>query len=106
GHAPSKHELAAGDPEATFYADELRCPVQVTDLAGALLELAALDVTGVLHVGGPDAVSRADLAELVVGRPVRRASAPPGRPLDCRLDSTRAASLLRTPPRGVRTVFA
>ena len=40
GHAPSKHELAALDPEATFYDDELRSPVLVGDLAHALLELA------------------------------------------------------------------
>ena len=40
GHEPSKHELAARDPDATFYDDELRSPVQVTDLARALLELA------------------------------------------------------------------
>lgn len=106
GHERSKHEQAACDPEAVFFEDELRCPIQVTDLARALLELVPLDVAGVLHVAGEDAVSRAELAELVVRRPVRRAPAPPGRPLDCRLDVSSAARLLRTPPRGVRTVFA
>ena len=105
GHAPSKHELAARDPEATFYDDELRSPVLVVDLAHALLELAALEVSGPLHVAGADDLSRADLAELVRGGPVRRASAPPGRPLDCRLDSSRARALLRTDLRGVRTVL-
>ncbi len=80
GHEPSKHEVAARDTGATFYEDELRSPVQVTDLARALLELAALDVTGVLHVAGPEHVSRAELAELVTGRPVRRAAAPSGAP--------------------------
>ena len=39
GRAPSPHERAAVDPAATFYTDELRCPVQVDDLARALLEL-------------------------------------------------------------------
>jgi dTDP-4-dehydrorhamnose reductase len=106
GHEPSKHELVARDPSATFYTDELRCPVQVTDLARALLELVLLDLAGVLHVVGADAVSRAELAELVRGGPVRRSAAPPGRPLDCRLDDRRARALLRTPPRGVRTVLA
>ncbi len=105
GHAASKHEVAAGEPGATFYDNELRSPVQVTDLARALLELAALDLAGPLHVAGADDVSRADLAELVIGRPVRRAPAPPGRPLDCRLDSSRARSLLRTELRGVRSVL-
>jgi dTDP-4-dehydrorhamnose reductase len=105
GHAPSKHETAALDPGATFYEDELRCPVQVGDLAGALLELVALGVSGPLHVAGADAVSRAELAELAAGCPVRRATAPPGRPLDCSLDSSRAQALLETRLRGVRELF-
>jgi dTDP-4-dehydrorhamnose reductase len=87
GHQPSKHEVVAHDPTATFYEDEIRSPIQVGDLAA-------------------DDVSRAELAELVTGRSVRRAAAPPGRPLDCSLDSARARSLLRTQLRGVRTVFA
>ncbi len=106
GHEPSKHELVARDPAATFYDDEIRSPVQVGDLAAALLELASLDLSGPLNVAGADDVSRAELAELVAGRPVRRTAAPPGRPLDCSLDSTRARALLRTELRGVRTVFA
>lgn len=105
GHEPSKHELVAHDRAATFYDDEIRSPVQVGDLAAALLELAALDVSGPLNVAGADDVSRAELAELVTGRPVHRAPAPPGRPLDCSLDSSRAQALLRTELRGVRTVF-
>ena len=105
GHEPSKHELDAHDPGKTFYEDEIRSPVQVGDLAAALLELAALDVSGPLNVAGADDVSRAELAELVTGQPVRRAPAPAGRPLDCSLDSSRARALLRTELRGVRTVF-
>jgi dTDP-4-dehydrorhamnose reductase len=105
GHEPSKHELAALDPDLTFYEDEIRCPIQVGDLAAALLELAELDLGGLLHVAGADAVSRADLAELVSGSPVRRASAPLGRPLDCRLDCSRARTLLETELRGARSVF-
>ena len=106
GFTPSKHEQVALDPGMTFYEDEFRCPIQVGDLVAALLELAELEVSGVLHVAGADAVSRAELAELVAGRPVRRAPAPPGRPLDCALDSSRARALLRTELRGVRTVLA
>ena len=105
GESPSKHELAATEP-ATWFTNEIRSPVQVTDLAQALLELADLDVSGPLHVAGADGVSRAELAELVAGRRVDTAEAPPGRPLDCRLDSTRAQSLIRTRLRGVREVLA
>lgn len=106
GHEPSKHELAAHDPTLAFYDDEIRCPVQVGDLAAALLELAGLEVEGAINVAGVDAVSRADLAELVTGGPVVRAPAPEGRLLDCTLDSARARALLRTELRGVRSVFA
>jgi dTDP-4-dehydrorhamnose reductase len=106
GPEPSKHELAARDPELTFYTNEIRSPVQVGDLAAALLELAALDVSGPLHVAGADAVSRAQLAELIAGRAVRTGEAPPGRPLDCALDSSRAQALLRTRLRGVREVLS
>jgi beta-glucosidase-like glycosyl hydrolase len=87
--------------DRAFHSD----PEAVADLAAALLELAASRAAGVLHVAGADAVSRAELAELVVGRPVATAVAPPTRPLDCRLDSSRAQALLRTRLRGVREVL-
>jgi dTDP-4-dehydrorhamnose reductase len=106
GRAPSKHERAAVDPDAAFYTDELRCPAQVDDLAHALLELCDTDVAGPLHVAGPDAVSRAEFAALVAGRPVLGLPAPPGRPLDCRLDSTLARVALGTRLRGVHDVLA
>jgi dTDP-4-dehydrorhamnose reductase len=106
GRPPSQHEQAASDPDAAFFTDELRCPVQVDDLATALLELCRSDIAGPLHLTGPDAVSRCEFAGLVAGHPVRGVPAPAGRPLDCRLDSTRARTLLATPLRGVRTVLA
>jgi dTDP-4-dehydrorhamnose reductase len=105
GARPSRHELAAHDPEFTFFTNEIRSPVHVTDLAQALLELVAHDVQGPLHVAGADAVSRAELAELIRGEPVRRAPAPASRPLDCSLDSARAQALLATRLRGVREVL-
>jgi len=46
-----------------------------------------------------------ELAGLVRGRPVRGELAPPGQPLDVRLDSTRAHGLLRTRLRGPREVW-
>lgn len=101
GAQPSKHELAARGP-GPWFTNEIRSPVQVNDLAAALLELVELDVSGPLHVAGADPVSRAELAELVVGAPVPTAEAPPTRPLDCRLDSSRAQVMIRTRLRGVR----
>ena len=105
GQAPSKHEAAAFDPRLRFYTNEIRCPVQVGDLAAALLELAELAVSGPLHVAGPDAVSRAEFAQLVTGRPVPVTEAPPSRPLDCSLDSARAVAMIGTRLRGVREVL-
>lgn len=105
GNEPSKHELSARDPGFTFFTNELRSPVQVGDLAAALLELAALDVVGPLHVAGADGLSRAEFAELIVGAPVRSAPAPERRPLDCRLDSSHAQAMVGTRLRGVREVL-
>jgi dTDP-4-dehydrorhamnose reductase len=105
GPTPSKHELAARDPEGVFFTNEIRCPVAVADLADALLELARGDLAGPLHVAGPDAVSRCEFARLVAGRPVRCRPAPETRPLDCTLDSSRARAFLVTRLRGVREVL-
>ena len=104
-HEPSKHEVAALDPEAVFYTGEIRSPIQVAELAYALLELTDTELAGPLHVAGADDLSRADFAELVARRPVRRAPAPSDRPLDCALDSSRARALLATPLRGARSVL-
>ena len=103
GRTPSKHELAADDPGFTFYTNEIRSPVQVTDLAPALLELAELDTAGPLHVAGADDVSRAEFAELIRGGPVPSRPAPETRPLDCSLDSSaRPGAAAHAPPRRAR----
>jgi dTDP-4-dehydrorhamnose reductase len=105
GAQPSKHETAARDPALTFYENELRNPVQLGDLVAALLELVGATTSGVLHVAGADGVSRCELARLIAGD-VRCSPAPADRPLDCRLDSSRAQRELRTRLRGVREVLA
>ena len=83
--------------------------MQVTDLAAALLELAALDHAGPLHLGGADDVDRWTFARLIVAATAaRRARAEAdgdARPLNCTLDSSRARALLRTRLRGVREVL-
>lgn len=115
GDGESKHEelirsLALGADGALF-EDERRCPVHVGDLAAALVELAGNDVRGLLHLGGADAMSRLELGRLVARREgldpaVLRAGmladlADPG-PVDVRLDSGLAATLLGTRLRGAR----
>jgi dTDP-4-dehydrorhamnose reductase len=112
GAEPSAHERGALDADMTFYADEIRCPVAVADLAAAAIELAGMpEVSGPLHVAGADAVSRLEFARLVVAAHGRDPEAlrggphPPGRPGDCTLDCSRARALLRTRLRGVREVL-
>lgn len=120
GDADSKQirvclDLLTGRSPGAFFADEYRCPVDVTDLAEAVLELASSGYAGVLNVAGPDAVSRVELGELVAVRYGLDASAIPTRtiagsgltrPAEVRLDITRAQALLRTPLRGARTLLA
>jgi dTDP-4-dehydrorhamnose reductase len=105
GDGSTRHEQLARDPSMSFYDDELRSPVQVGDLAAAILELATFDVAGPLHVAGADGLSRLEFARLIAGPSVRGGPRPPGRPGDCRLDSSRAQSLLRTRLRGAREVL-
>jgi dTDP-4-dehydrorhamnose reductase len=107
GAEPSEHERAAHEARFPFFVNELRSPVQVTDLAAALLELAALDHAGPLHLGGADDVDRWTFACLIRGdesaeQAVAEADT---RPLDCTLESARARGLLRTRLRGVREVL-
>jgi dTDP-4-dehydrorhamnose reductase len=108
GPSPGPQERMAADPGAAFFTDEYRCPVQVGDLAAALLELASSGHEGLLHVAGADRVSRRDFAELLSKGPVRatsQAEAGEPRPRDCSLSIERARGLLRTPLRGVREVL-
>jgi dTDP-4-dehydrorhamnose reductase len=108
------HALASGAPGSLF-ADEVRCPVHVADLASAVLELAAWPHAGICHVAGADAISRYELGLLIAARdgldqaalPVglRAATGRPGA-LDVRLDSTKTQARLTTRLRGAREFLA
>jgi dTDP-4-dehydrorhamnose reductase len=108
------HALASGAAAGVLYTDQVRCPVHVTDLASALLELAAAAATGIRHVAGADAVSRYQLGLLIAARDgldqarLPAGSAPTDRPgpLDLRLDSTRTQALLTARLRGAREFLA
>ncbi|MFJ3906475.1 SDR family oxidoreductase [Streptomyces sp. NPDC090025] len=116
GHGRSEHErlvhdLAAGTRAGALYTDDIRCPVHVTDLAEALLELAASDAAGVHHLAGPDALSRYELGTLIARRDglaaarlpsALRAHSPLPGALDVRLDSTATLRTLRSTLRGAR----
>ncbi len=120
GAEPSRHErlvldAADGRASACFFSDEFRSPVQVGDLAAALLTLAETEVTGVLHVAGADGVSRYEFARLLAAASNSNPRAlesglsaehPDQRPLDCRLDSSRARTRVGIELRGVQEVLA
>ncbi|MFR9776243.1 SDR family oxidoreductase [Micromonospora sp. MS34] len=99
----------------SLFTDEVRCPVDVTDLAAAVLELVPSDYAGLLNVAGPDGVSRAEMGLLVARRfgldpagmkTTTSAAAGLHRPAEVRLDSARAAGLLRTRLRGITELLA
>jgi dTDP-4-dehydrorhamnose reductase len=110
-HELLTHGLASGRVRGALFADEIRKPVHVDDLADALLELAVNRYCGVLNVAGADAISRYDLGLLVARRDgldpasipsARSAGVAPTRPTDVRLTLQRAESVLRTRLRGAR----
>ncbi len=108
GERPGPQERLAADPDATFFSDEVRCPIQVGDLADALIELAGTKRSGLLHVAGADRVTRAEFAQLLAGRPVRTATVAGSglvRPRDCSLAIEPARGLLRSRLRGAREVL-
>jgi dTDP-4-dehydrorhamnose reductase len=100
--------LRAGRP-VTLFADEWRTPLHLATAARALVALASSDFTGVLHVGGPERLSRLEmgqrLAHFLRADPgvivaARRADAPAEepRPRDVALDSSRWRGLFPALP--------
>ncbi|MFO0602217.1 MAG: sugar nucleotide-binding protein [Polyangiales bacterium] len=107
-------DLAEGRAAGALFTDEIRCPSLADDVAGALVELAALPFAGVLHVAGAEALSRhAFASRLLRARGVdparlpaaRSADQPVRRPRNCALDGARARSLLAARVRGVGEVL-
>jgi dTDP-4-dehydrorhamnose reductase len=102
-HEAYVHSLASGATTGVLFTDDVRCPVHVTDLASALLELASSPHSGIQHVAGADAVSRHELGVLIARRDgLDEASLPTGLrartglpgPLDVRLGCTMTQSRL------------
>jgi len=91
----------------TFFVDEIRSPVHVVDLAGAVLDLLERDHPGPLHVAGADDVDRHTFARLLGADParIREAHTTPDRAPDVSLDSSRARALLPTRLRGAYEVL-
>ncbi len=95
--------LRRGEP-LRLYTDQIRCPIWAVNLADALLELAGKPVSGLLHVVGPEPVSRYDLGTALLdalghdgARLVEKASAPDTHPKVLHLPVERARAILDTP---------
>jgi dTDP-4-dehydrorhamnose reductase len=120
GVQPGPHEqlvldALAGQADIAFFTDELRCPIAVSDLAAALLELARNEQAGRLHIAGADVVSRYEFAQLIAAAhgqdPARLHAATSTtstvrRPRNCALDSSLARQLLQTQLRGACEVLS
>jgi dTDP-4-dehydrorhamnose reductase len=98
--------LLRGQP-VTLYTDEWRSPTHVDDVAKAAWELARRELSGTLHVAGPDRLSRFELGKVVCGLfrfdagLLREGARPADRPRDTSLDSRRAAGLIDWAPRSL-----
>jgi dTDP-4-dehydrorhamnose reductase len=90
--------LRAGQPVRLFH-DEWRTPIGLATAARVLIEIADADVTGLLHVGGPERMSRVELGERLarhlgivtagIEAVSRLSAAGESRPRDTSLDSRR-----------------
>ena len=97
-----------------LFTNELRCPVWRRTLSAACVELIESDFRGLIHMGGGEALSRADYARLLLswwnvdwqGKVIDVVSDSPDRPVDCRLDISLAEDCLEVPMKGVREVIA
>ena len=116
---PLMYGLACSQRRATFaaqlgvlrrgerlrlFTDEFRTPIWLADAAAALIALARSDARGVMHVAGPERLSRYELIERCarllgfVNADLERISrmdidAPEPRPADLSLDGSRFVSL-------------
>jgi dTDP-4-dehydrorhamnose reductase len=89
------------------YTDEWRSPLHVDDAARAAWEVGVADTEGIYHLGGPERLSRFELAKRLCTiynfdpALVRQAKRSEDRPADTSLDSTRLLGFLDWRPRTV-----
>lgn len=109
-----KRYIEAGN-KVPLFTDEIRQPIDADDLAEALLDLAVRTNSGLLHIAGPERLSRWSFGCLLlkwlgfdptdVAQPVSAALVAPERPRDCSLNLTMASRILNTRIRPVQEVL-
>lgn len=100
------NNLRAGN-QIMVFTDQYRTPLFVENLADALWELVDHNYCGILHIGGPEKLSRLEIGKILCRElnlsenllkpsPSNAAKLAASRPLDCALKSNLAGSLLQT----------
>lgn len=90
-----------------LFGDQFRTMMHVANASACLLELADSELTGVLHLGGPERISRFDFgkrlaqflgvnAKTVSSQPMSAIKGKARRPADASLDIGKAKSVLKT----------
>ena len=98
--------IAAGN-SVPLFQDEYRQPIHATNLSECLLELASSSIQGIIHVAGPNALSRLEYGSALLTimgynasnlvEPVLASEIAPLRPRDLSMTLEKARKHLRTP---------
>ncbi len=97
-----------------LFTDEVRCPIWINSLAESLLELSEKDFSGMLHIAGPEALTRWEFGLGILAlhnrtpteRVIPSSMAEAGliRPRDLTLNIEKAKNILETPLPSLREV--
>ena len=97
-----------------LFTDEFRCPIWVNTLAESLLELSKLDYSGILHIAGPETLTRWEFGlgiltlhkKIPTDRVIPSTIAEAGliRPRDLTLKIEKGKDILKTPLLSLREV--
>lgn len=91
----------------TLFSDEYRSPIYVIDLANAIIELMEKDIKGIIHLAGPDRISRYEMGLIfcetfdydkkkIKAKTLEEADMTFKRAKDCSLSILMAKSILKT----------
>lgn len=102
--------IASGEVSENLFVDDIRCPVDLSDLTSAVVELMEARRSGLFHVAGRDSINRFELGRRIAerdGLPTRRLKAGSRSdygtaPQDIRLNSMWTQQFLETRLRSVR----